>query len=312
MLVSIVMPAYNAGLFIENAIGSIIAQEYQNWELLIADDGSTDNTRQIVDRYLDPRIKSFHNESNLGYLKACNKVLALCRGQFITFQDADDWSAPDRLSKQLAAFENNSELGIVGTWARYQTLQGAILREKKTPVSHEEIYQHMWQRNPFCGASIMVRKEVYDAIGGYKEYFDRIGNEDYDWAMRIVERFKAANLPEFLYFVQVTANSISRNIRSPRQLISHDLVHFLAEQRKFQNSDSLSGLDTSNLIEFEQRILQLYIKDKALIYRKAADIAAYNREWKKVRYNAWKAWKAKPNSIINCKYLVSSLLGFRS
>ena len=90
------MPAYNCEKYIHQAIDSVLNQTHINFELLIADDCSTDTTKQIIDSYKDPRIKTFHNNINLGYLKASNKLFSLCKGSYITFQDADDTSELNR------------------------------------------------------------------------------------------------------------------------------------------------------------------------------------------------------------------------
>ena len=95
-LISVVMPAYNVERYIEKSINSILDQSYPNVEILVADDASTDKTKAIIDGYTDARIKRFHNESNQAYLKTCNKLMSLAKGQFLAFQDADDFSHVQR------------------------------------------------------------------------------------------------------------------------------------------------------------------------------------------------------------------------
>ncbi len=114
-LVSVIMPAYNCEQFIKSAIDSILNQTGSNFELLIADDCSKDRTKQIIDSYSDKRIKTFHNEVNLGYLKASNKLFALCKGEYITFQDADDYSDLTRIEKLIGFLEVNKDVGVVGS-----------------------------------------------------------------------------------------------------------------------------------------------------------------------------------------------------
>src|ERR1700752_3454291 len=114
-LVSVIMPAYNCEKYVKKAIDSILNQTYSNFELLIADDCSKDSTKNIIDSYTDNRIKRFHNETNMGYLQASNKLFKECEGDFITFQDADDYSAPNRLELLISFLEKNSSYSCVGS-----------------------------------------------------------------------------------------------------------------------------------------------------------------------------------------------------
>ena len=108
-MISVIMPAYNCELYVEMAIKSILEQTYKDFELLIADDASKDNTKKIIDDLAktDSRIKTFHNESNLGYLQASNKLFEKCSGEYITFQDADDFSDVTRFEKLVKEFGND-------------------------------------------------------------------------------------------------------------------------------------------------------------------------------------------------------------
>lgn len=303
MLISIIMPAYNAASYIRQAIDSIIIQTHANWELLIADDGSKDNTREIVDSYTDARIKTFHNEKNLGYLKTCNKLFALCAGDLITFQDADDWSTPDRLERQLAEFTSDPDLGICGTWAEYIDLNGKSNKIKSLPIKDEDIKKELYHNSAFCGASIMIKSEVYRKTGGYREYFDRIGSEDYDWACQIVERFKAVNIPETLYKVRITANSISRNINDYRKLVTGNIVRFLAAQRKAFGKDALDINDDTTLKMYEESLTLPYKKFRSLMFREAAERSMYSGLKRNAINYSLRAIKVEPLEQLNYRTL---------
>ena len=116
-LVSVLMPAYNAGPYVRQAAESILSQTYPHLELLVADDASTDNTRALLDALAgDPRVRLFHNETNRGYLQTTNELFRHCKGGLITFMDADDWSAPARIEKLVQAFERDPLLQCAGTF----------------------------------------------------------------------------------------------------------------------------------------------------------------------------------------------------
>lgn len=109
-LVSILMPAYNAAATIELAIASLTAQSYQNWECIIVDDGSTDNTIEIINKIIEKRVKIYKLEKNYGRGVARKKSLAMANGKYITMLDADDWLYPDKIFKQVKFLEDNPDV----------------------------------------------------------------------------------------------------------------------------------------------------------------------------------------------------------
>jgi glycosyltransferase involved in cell wall biosynthesis len=113
--ISVLMPAYNAEKYILDAINSILSQTYQNFELLIADDGSTDGTKSIIDTITDPRVSRYHNIENLGKTTTVDILYKHSQGVLITIHDADDISLPTRFEKQVAEFLNHPDLGMCGT-----------------------------------------------------------------------------------------------------------------------------------------------------------------------------------------------------
>jgi len=106
-LVSIIMPSYNCGRFIAESIRSVLAQTYENWELLIVDDCSTDDTASVVKAFADPRIRYQRNRQNEGAALTRNKALLAAKGRYIAFLDADDIWAPEKLEKQIAFMQQN-------------------------------------------------------------------------------------------------------------------------------------------------------------------------------------------------------------
>ena len=117
--ISILVPAYNCSKYIEQCLSSILSQTYSNFEILISDDGSSDNTRAIIDSIDDNRIKSFHNSKNRGKTFTVNSLAKRVTGSFVTIHDADDISVQNRFEKQMVAFQNSSILGMCGTSFNY-------------------------------------------------------------------------------------------------------------------------------------------------------------------------------------------------
>ncbi len=309
MMVSILMPAYNAQKYVQKAVRSILEQSHRQIELLICDDYSTDNTLNIVKKIHDDRVTVYNNQLNLGYLKTCNFLFEKAKGDFISFQDADDWSHPERLDKQLNEFKKNPSLGICGTFAYYYDKTGInLIKEKRIQVSNASIKEGILTENQFCGASIMIRKKVLDEIGPYSLYYDRIGNEDYEWSARIVERFEAKNIPEFLYFVRQSPRSVSRRIRSEKQLISDGITQEVIKLRRTQNIDLLDVQNKEQLHRLEHELLQSFIEDPSSRYIKAADKSWYNRDLVEYHRNTILALFSNPIKFRNWKYWIKSVL----
>lgn len=223
--VSIIMPAYNCEKFVVKAIESILNQSHTNFELLIADDCSTDKTKEIIDSYNDRRIRRYHNNQNQGYLKASNLLMEKCEGDFITFQDADDWSREDRLEILLNAFQEDKELACVGSFVKRVDENDVVLSEIKFKTDDIDIKNDLPVIFNCVGSSLMIKKEVVSKVGFYHLYFDRAGSEDLYWFGLMVTQFKSINIVDFLYFYRSTTGSVSNEIsKSIRKLGSKDMA----------------------------------------------------------------------------------------
>jgi glycosyltransferase involved in cell wall biosynthesis len=306
--ISVIMPVFNNEKFVAKAIESILNQTYRNFELLIADDGSKDQSKKIIESFNDPRIKTFHNQKNMGALFTWNKLFEMCEGEFITFQDADDSSDVSRLEKQINKFDEINGLGICGTYASYVNESGKYLRTKTLPVTHKEIYETLEQNHQFCGASIMITKKVYQDVGGYPEYFHRIGGEDYYWSAIIAEKYLSYNIPELLYIVTATNDSISRNINNIKQLIVFDIVRNLITDVRKGKLNWIKEDNAAIINEYENRLMEPYLDDQSLIYRKQAFIEARNKNYFKAINFAFNAVLKTPLKLVNHKILVYNLI----
>lgn len=246
-LISVIMPAYNAGTYIKQAIDSILNQTYINLELLVADDCSTDETLKIIDSYNDKRVRTFHNKVNQGYLKTTNKLFVEVQGDYILFQDADDWSELNRVEIFLNEFLNDSTLGCIGSFVNKVNTFNDITSSIKFKCSYQEIIHELPSYFNCVGSALMIKKEVLEKIGGYNLYFDRIGSEDLYWYGLIVKHFKTINIPEYLYYYRATPDSISmEKNKSLKKMASKELAskaleyYFKAGSEIFINKTQLS------------------------------------------------------------------------
>lgn len=303
-LVSILMPAYNAEKFIRQAIDSILNQSYTNFELLIADDASKDATKEIIESYTDKRIKTAHNVVNLGYLKTCNALIALALGDYITFQDADDWSDSLRIEKQIESFKQNSRIGLLGTFGYAVSANGEIRKLITKQHQDQEIRKVIPKYNQFLSASRMITREVYTSVGAYRLFFDRLGSEDYDWVLRISEKYVVGNVAEPLYFYRQHNTSVSK-VTKLKNHLSGKIAVFLSDQRKqHQGKDALNSQELK--IELDSYIQELeapYLKNTSLIYLEKAGEFLFFEMYKDCLKACFLAIKNNPLSVNNYRTL---------
>lgn len=226
-LVSVLMPAYNAENFIEKAINSILKQDYSNWELFILNDGSSDRTASSISTFIDSRIHTFHHSDNKGYLLACNELLEKATGDFITFLDADDSCSSNRLSTCLNAFERDSELGFL-------TTNHSRIDEfgKRTSIQSVNVDYTTYSTNPnynptLCCATIFLKKELYNKVGGYQPLFKSIGGEDYFWLWELSRNGVGKHLNESLYDYRFHKNQTSRMHEDELHLFVPEVIKML-------------------------------------------------------------------------------------
>ena len=208
--ISVILPTYNAALYLGAAIDSILGQSFGDFELIIINDGSTDNTQEVLARYSDPRIIVITQE-NLGLPRALNNGIAAARGMYLARQDADDISFSARLEKQLTFLDQNPTYGLVGTWAQIMIPTGATKRYHRHPTTNGQLQIQLLINNQFVHSSVMIRAQCLKTIGLYSENPEHFPPEDYELWLKMAKRFAVANLPEVLLKYLEVPTSISRS-----------------------------------------------------------------------------------------------------
>lgn len=200
--VSIIMPAYNSGRFIEESIRSVIAQTYTNWELLVSDDCSTDNTASIVASFEDPRIHYLRNAHNMGAARTRNNALKAAKGRYIAFLDSDDLWTPDKLEKQIAFMEQHH---YAFTFADYQIINEDGSPQHKVLHMPASLTYHTYLRNTAIGClTVVIDKEQT----GYFEMPDIKSSHDFALWLLIMKRgFVAYSVPACLASYRLVASS---------------------------------------------------------------------------------------------------------
>lgn len=219
------MATYNCEKTIEKAIDSILAQSYENWTMIICDDGSQDDTLAILNRYAEEYPGRFFivtNEKNSKLPYSLNHCLQHVQTELVARMDGDDWSAPDRFEKQVAFLKANPQYDLVGTGVVVsdgeKELTTIVLPEEPTP-------RDMLHCNCFSHASIMTYKRVYDALNGYslEPYVERC--EDLDlWSRFFAAGFRGYNMKDGLYYILEDENAAKRRTLRNRLNIAKTLT----------------------------------------------------------------------------------------
>lgn len=212
--VSIILPTYNCTEYVGEAIESMLRQSFTEFELIVIDDGSKDDTLSAVRRYDDPRMQ-VHSQSNRGLAATLNRGIGLARGRYIARQDQDDVSLPERLGKQVAYLEAHPNCGLLGTWAEIWQERRRTERAHRHPADNASLKFELLLNNPFVHSSVMIRKAVLERVGGYSTESERQPPEDFELWSRIARESDVANLPEFLHRYREIVGSMSRHGPSP-------------------------------------------------------------------------------------------------
>lgn len=210
-LVSIIMGIYNCENYIRDSIDSILSQSFDDWELIMCDDGSTDKTFQIAEEY---RIKYPHkllllkNQQNKGLNYTLNKCIDHSNGIYIARQDGDDISLPNRLELEVKYLDFNKDIALVGS--------NMILFDEngkwgRTNTASDPTKFNFIKSTPFCHATCMIRKDVLDEVNGYSVDEKLLRVEDYHLWFKIYQKgYKGHNLEECLYMMRDDRDAIRR------------------------------------------------------------------------------------------------------
>jgi len=213
--VSIILPTHNGARWIGSAIKSVLSQTYENFELIIIDDGSTDGTEAAVNSVSDSRVRYVKNETNVGIQRSLNRGLLEAHGAFIARIDDDDvWIDSHKLEKQARYFENHPECVLVGTSVVVADEEGKELFRFQPPMTDEAIRGRMLTRNCFTHSSVMFRRSAVRTLEGYSEDESVKHLEDYDLWLRLGTIGTLANLPDYAVRFALRAGGLSSRNRA--------------------------------------------------------------------------------------------------
>lgn len=259
--VSIVLPTYNGSRYIEESIDSILAQTFTEWELIAVDDGSTDGTSEILNQYasLDNRIIVIHNATNQKLPASLNIGFAKARGKYLTWTSDDNRYLPCAMETLVKYLEEHQDASIVRSSYYFIDMAGTRIGQ-----SQEYSDYKMYRQNCF-GACFLYRWEVLEQVGKYNT--DVFGVEDYDYWLRILDRFgKIDSIDEKLYEYRRHAESLSE---TKRQMVLKELVRLRSK--------------------YQKKIFSIYRKDRARLcemYYEMLPLDFFHEDFKNLFYDA--------------------------
>lgn len=232
------MAAYNVSRYIAESVSSILNQTFKDFEFIIIDDGSTDDTALVVKSFNDSRIRFLQNDGNKGIPFTRNRLLELAKGEYIAILDSDDIAYPDRFQLQLSFFTSHPEVALCGGHGKIINEHGLETDKKIIVPTDVSINMRILFGNPFINSSTMFKTQIFRELNGYKNFALA---EDFDLFIRIAEKNKVANIDAFLVKYRIHGENIT--IKRSEEQEKHELEILKNIQKNLGisfNTDSLN------------------------------------------------------------------------
>lgn len=244
-LISVVLPAYNAAAYLPVALQSMADQTFGRLEVICINDGSTDETASILDRFSagDKRFRAVHFQSNRGLVAALNEGIKEARGKYIARMDADDESLPDRLQRQFEFMEQHPEVGICGMAMEWMH-NGKIIQ---LPEHHDDIVCRGWRESPFAHPTVILRAEVLRKHSLCYEA-DAFPAEDFDLWVRLLSLSRGYNFPEVGLRYRVHEAQISSKGNTKQTNAAHAVIERQVIQRTHLTKGHLTVVSTTRAL----------------------------------------------------------------
>ena len=207
-IISVIMSVYNGLPYLKEAVESILKQTYKNFEFIIVDDASTDDSLKYLRSLKDMRIRLIKNTENLGLAKSLNKAINISNGEYIARMDADDVSLPRRFERQVTFLQKNPSIYLCGSWVNLINAKGQIIGEKKYPQEPQKVRNALSWYTAVIHPTFMGKKKFFQKMKGYRVNYDFA--EDYDLLVRAKNKFEIANIGQKLLLWRLADSRRSR------------------------------------------------------------------------------------------------------
>lgn len=246
MTVSVILPVYNGMPYLSGAIESVLTQSFEEFELIIINDGSKDDSEKIIIKINDSRTH-YVTQQNKGLASTLNTGINLSKGKFIARLDQDDLMLQSRLAKQVEYLKLHPDCAMVGTWSEIWVGDKPTSRGHWHPACCDALRLELLFDNPFVHSSVMIRADVLRDVGGYSVDKLRQPPEDYELWSRVARKYQVANITEVLTVYREVEGSMSRIEESPFlpnviQISAENLANILSQNFSFVECHSLASL----------------------------------------------------------------------
>jgi hypothetical protein len=233
--VSVVVSTFNGERYIGQTLESLLGQSFCDFELIVVNDGSTDNTSRIVRGFKDNRLRFVENDRNRGIAESQNRAMSLVRGEYVALQDHDDLSVPNRLEKQVAFLDKHPHVSLVGSECTVIDPNGQQTGRFTVPTSDIDLKWTLLTHNPFLHTSVMFRQTVLDSISPYSPAGEFTYAEDYEFLSRLAAKHAVANIAEPLvmwrnYGSQTSNTNLSVQEQSATNIAARNITDLLGSK----------------------------------------------------------------------------------
>lgn len=297
MLVTVLMSVYNSGLYLEKAIHSILSQTYKEFEFIIIDDGSTDNSKQICRAFMsiDPRIVFIENERNLGLAASLNKGILSAKGRYIARQDADDFSAPDRLETQLKYALEHEHVDLIGSDCFVVDIFGEVVWKDDTFSKRKSTGNDIFEQKAlFPHGSAFLKKGKLVEAGLYDARFYYVQDGEF-WKRLIAYGAQVVVLDKPLYYYRATPVACSKRGHAKR-LYNNVLRLAYIEKKPADVIDKELDRIQDYLMEQEAKPHRYYM---ARYWKGLGNTAYMNNRGRRICFNYIKKAVKETNSLTN-------------
>jgi glycosyltransferase involved in cell wall biosynthesis len=273
--VSVIIPTYNSAKYIAEALDSVFAQTYTNYEVIVADDGSTDNTVEVLQPYLD-RITLLQLQHK-GICATRNEAIRQSHGEFIALLDSDDIWEPTKLELQVAYLDQHPEFALVYAYSTNFTNEdeGSVALIKKLDFEGH-IFKDLFIKSSFANSTIVMRRSVFDEMGGYDESL--VAMEDYELNLRIAREYPIGRVPESLLRRRIHPDSFYSSGYDNQYTFQLPVYDKLMSDPEVQRIIGATKNDFMSSFVLKFIFKNLYDERPELIEEKLGDLERYSPE----------------------------------
>ena len=305
--VSILMPVYNVASYLREAMDSMLAQTYTDFELIVLDDCSPDNSAEILDTYTDPRIVRYRGEKNVGLSNVLNVGMQLARGEYIARVDSDDLSTPERLAVQVAYLDAHPEIDLCSCGMELFGAKQEVWVRENNP---EDVQITALFYSPILHASSVWRRVSFERAG-LRFQQEMVPAEDYDmWTRAMAAGLQLVNIPQVMYKYRIHPSQVTmqtdRTARKDKEVKAKYLAAIFGAELA-ENIDLLPAYSREDLQRVKQSVVSIVEANKKQVffeqarlekrlwnyyYRQVVNCLAVHFEWRLLGELSWK-WRMK-------------------